>query len=105
MAHPETVAVALRQRLEELTLRVQRTETELREPLDPDFEEQAVDLEDHDTLEALDSAGRQEIRRIEGALSRISAGLYGTCATCGGPIAPKRLEALPTAIQCIDCAP
>lgn len=28
----------------------------------------------------------------------------GVCVTCGEPIAPARLRALPTARQCITCA-
>lgn len=41
---------------------------------------------------------------IEAALARIGAGGYGTCASCARPIAPARLDALPTATHCIDCA-
>ncbi|MCC7263780.1 MAG: TraR/DksA C4-type zinc finger protein [Candidatus Latescibacteria bacterium] len=40
---------------------------------------------------------------LEEALQRIEAGSYGVCRTCDGPIARARLEAVPTATQCIDC--
>ncbi len=40
---------------------------------------------------------------LEEALQRINAGDYGFCRTCKGPIARARLEAVPTATQCIDC--
>jgi len=40
---------------------------------------------------------------IEGALDRIGAGTFGTCLSCGKPIAAERLEALPWATDCIDC--
>jgi RNA polymerase-binding protein DksA len=40
---------------------------------------------------------------LEEALQRIEAGNYGVCRTCDGPIARARLEAVPTATQCIDC--
>ena len=43
------------------------------------------------------------LTQIEGALKRIDAGSFGTCETCGKPIAPERLEALPWATDCIDC--
>jgi DnaK suppressor protein len=33
----------------------------------------------------------------------ISNGEYGYCETCGVEIGLKRLEARPTATQCIDC--
>jgi RNA polymerase-binding protein DksA len=38
------------------------------------------------------------------ALARVKEGTYGTCENCGNPINPERLEALPTATLCLDCA-
>lgn len=38
------------------------------------------------------------------ALARIKAGTFGTCTSCGGPIARGRLEALPYTALCIECA-
>lgn len=48
---------------------------------------------------------REEIHlaQIEGGLKRIEAGTFGLCQTCGRPIAPERLEALPWATDCVDC--
>jgi len=40
---------------------------------------------------------------IDASLQRIESGTYGTCARCGGEIAPGRLEAYPWASLCIDC--
>ena len=37
------------------------------------------------------------------ALTRIDDGSYGSCVTCGNPIPPERLEALPHASQCVAC--
>ena len=45
----------------------------------------------------------QHLTQIEGALKRIEAGTFGRCQTCGQPIAPERLEALPWAQDCINC--
>ncbi len=42
--------------------------------------------------------------QIHEALSRIEAGTYGACEECGGPIAKPRLQALPYARHCIECA-
>lgn len=55
-------------------------------------------------LERLGEAERLELQRIDGALQRIEAGAYGSCAECGGPIERKRLEALPWAVRCAGCA-
>ena len=46
---------------------------------------------------------QQHLVQIEAALGRIEAGTFGRCQTCGKAIAPERLEALPWAIDCIDC--
>ena len=40
---------------------------------------------------------------IDEALQRIDEGTFGLCRVCGGEIGKKRLEAVPTATQCIDC--
>ncbi len=45
----------------------------------------------------------QHLTQIVAALKRIEAGTFGRCQTCGKPIAPERLEALPWAQDCIDC--
>jgi DnaK suppressor protein len=41
--------------------------------------------------------------QIESALKRIESGTFGTCQTCGKPIAPERLEAIPWATDCVEC--
>ena len=43
------------------------------------------------------------LREIDQALARIDAGTYGTCASCGQPIAEERLRAMLWATLCIDC--
>jgi DnaK suppressor protein len=53
---------------------------------------------------ALRDRSRTELGRIDAALRALDDGTYGTCVTCGNPIAPERLEALPWSMQCIDCA-
>jgi DnaK suppressor protein len=50
-----------------------------------------------DSLEASDE-------RIERALAKLGEGTYGVCDGCGEPIAPKRLEAAPESVLCIECA-
>ena len=53
---------------------------------------------------ALRERSRAELERVEAALRRLNEGTYGTCESCGNPIAPERLEAIPWAATCIDCA-
>jgi DnaK suppressor protein len=47
---------------------------------------------------------RQELEAIEEALLRLENGNYGLCESCGQPIQPKRLEIMPEAPLCRDCA-
>lgn len=46
---------------------------------------------------------RKLIRKIEKSIAEIETGDYGYCETCGTEIGLRRLEARPTATQCIDC--
>ena len=73
-------------------------------PLDPDLEEQAVELENAEVLDALDDSGLLELRAIRAALIRLDNGEYGSCAKCGDPIPAKRLQALPETAFCVQCA-
>ncbi|MFC5403079.1 TraR/DksA C4-type zinc finger protein [Cohnella soli] len=45
------------------------------------------------------------LERVEAALERMNTGEYGICAACGKFIPAERLEALPTAIYCIEHEP
>jgi DnaK suppressor protein len=46
---------------------------------------------------------RRLIRKIDGTLESISSSDYGYCDSCGVEVGIKRLEARPTATQCVDC--
>jgi len=46
---------------------------------------------------------RKLIKKIDEALNELDTGEYGYCETCGVEIGIRRLEARPTATQCIDC--
>lgn len=46
---------------------------------------------------------RKLIKKIDEALTSLEAGEYGYCDSCGVEIGIRRLEARPTATQCIDC--
>ena len=53
---------------------------------------------------ALRDRAAQQLGLVEAALARIDAGTFGTCTRCGKPIASERLDALPWAEHCIECA-
>jgi DnaK suppressor protein len=71
---------------------------------------QVADINDRATLEeefALELRTRDRerklISKIDKTLHIIEMGDYGYCKTCGTEIALIRLEARPTADECIDC--
>jgi DnaK suppressor protein len=45
----------------------------------------------------------QTMKRIDRALERLDAGVYGCCTDCGADIAASRLEALPFVDRCRSC--
>jgi DnaK suppressor protein len=45
----------------------------------------------------------ETVSRIDAALRRLEAGVYGDCSQCGSPIAAERLRALPFAVRCRKC--
>jgi DnaK suppressor protein len=82
---------------------------------DPDSDDAAIDVERgfadsaHSTAErarliSVMKALRANLRWVERALTKMGLGTYGTCERCGNPVPIERLEALPWAILCMDCA-
>jgi DnaK suppressor protein len=51
----------------------------------------------HDRLQQM----LADVRRAE---AKLADGTYGSCDRCGTPISAERLEALPWATMCIECA-
>ena len=44
------------------------------------------------------------LARTERALAKVDDGTYGMCDSCGEPIPPRRLEAMPDSVLCVHCA-
>jgi RNA polymerase-binding transcription factor len=73
------------------------------EPLVGDWSDRAIQLQNDETLQAIDDAAQDELVAIDEALLRLGRGLYGICKDCGEPIEPGRLQAL-HAVTCSVCA-
>jgi DnaK suppressor protein len=58
---------------------------------------------EQETMLTLERSVRRQLDHVNEALARIEAGAYGTCANCGKPINPARLEARPSSVLCINC--
>ena len=59
---------------------------------------------DRNMLDSLNAQDANRLTLINNALLRIQQGKYGLCLQCGKAIPEARLEALPYAFMCIDCA-
>lgn len=74
------------------------------EAVEKDFAEQATQSENDDVLNALDDETRMMLIQIDNALLRIQDDRYGLCTGCGKKINEQRLQAVPYAALCIECA-
>jgi len=48
-------------------------------------------------------AASEQLARINAAIERCRAGVYGVCEMCEGNIPKARLDALPFATRCVKC--
>ena len=69
-----------------------------------DSAEQAGERQNDEVLQALLVEAELGQAQAAQAKLRLSAGSYGLCLRCGAAIAAARLQALPTAAWCLDCA-
>jgi RNA polymerase-binding protein DksA len=66
-------------------------------------EEEATESLELEKRLALNKQVQEHLAEIEHALHKFEEGTYGLCDSCGKPIAPDRLEALPHASLCVEC--
>lgn len=69
----------------------------------PDINDRATQEEEFALALRTRDRERKLVYKIEKSLLDIDSEDYGYCQTCGTEIGLKRLEARPTATQCIDC--
>lgn len=108
-----------------------KTDTQVKELLlkmQKESEEEIKSLEQDDPVNSLDMAESSEpgtdswvadthgrvmamkqnlqelLVRIKKSLTALDQGKYGKCENCGKDIEQNRLEAMPTALLCIDCS-
>jgi RNA polymerase-binding transcription factor DksA len=103
----ESVRQKLEQQKQELLVRAAKVRADITRssgPLDKDFAEQVVQMENDAVLAGIGEATAAELAQINRALAQMDAGSYGTCSRCGQPINERRLQALPYSDRCITCA-
>jgi DnaK suppressor protein len=72
--------------------------------LSADAGDRAQETENDEVLQRLEQNTAAMIGEYQRAIERIDQGRYGTCEECELPIEVDRLEALPQATQCKECA-
>ena len=103
MKHATIKKTLLKRRAELLGDIAERDETMADITID-EAEDKAFERLEDEVLSALSTADRDELVRIDAALEKIAEGTYGECEECGQEIASARLEAMPDALLCINCA-
>ncbi len=63
----------------------------------------ATPQEASETAELVDTL-RVTLAEIDDAISRLANGTFGSCETCKQAIADERLDELPAARHCFECA-
>ncbi|MCE8032556.1 TraR/DksA family transcriptional regulator [Billgrantia tianxiuensis] len=104
MEQRQELLETLRDELIERVDRYKVHKMRLENPLDRDMEEQAIELENEDVIDALEDEAEEELRQVMHALERIEEGEGELCERCGEPIDARRLEVIPYATLCLDCA-
>lgn len=77
---------------------------ELAEDHNVEIVDRANDQWDARILAKLGDTETKQLSAVIGALRRLASGCYGTCVRCQRTIPKARLEALPEAALCADCA-
>jgi len=94
----------LLKRREMLAGHLEKLEDSLDEIPDKDWEDRSSERQGDEVLESLGHLELSELKRIDAALARITAGTYGSCQKCGDPISDERLNLLPDTPFCKQCA-
>lgn len=103
--HTRKYEALLQKKREELARRLNYRLEDVTVELEPDDEgDMALRNFTNDLAVVTLQRERRELAEVEAALRRIKAGTFGICEVCENPIREARLQALPWARLCIQCA-
>jgi DnaK suppressor protein len=98
----ERYQIELEHKAEELRQILRRRGHIVAERAPEDLEETLLVAEREAAALELDRTYRL-LRQVDGALTRLRAGDYGSCLKCESLIPEKRLRAVPWAMYCVKC--
>ena len=98
------IRAQLEEELRQLVARAEEIDSDLSEPGNDDWEERATESEGDEVAASVGNLTLREIDQIKHALHQMDQGTYGTCTQCGKQILKERLEAIPYATTCANCA-
>lgn len=104
MNKEEKILSGLVKKRSELLERLDRVNISKRKSHDTDQDEQAIERENDEIVDALGESILKELEQINRAISRLESSTYNTCSSCRGEISYERLEAVPYTELCIKCA-
>jgi len=99
------IEARLKADLEEVCQDLQEEKAKLNANLvsNPDRSDLAYNYASQDRRRALIIQMEDRLEEIQAALERIEKGTFGICTSCGNPIMPARVIALPHAALCVSC--
>ena len=98
------IKIKLLDKQQELSDRIKATQATEGHEVEEGLDSNAQLWEVSEVRDGLDDEAATELNQVNDALARLDAGEYGFCKSCGNEIGKMRLEALPYATLCIDCA-
>ena len=89
---------------EDLSTRLKKLTLDLSKSHSRDSKEQAVERENDEVINSLESETSEELQQVKQAITRIEQGAYRICTECKDEIPAERLTAIPYATLCLKCA-
>ncbi|MEK7589349.1 MAG: TraR/DksA C4-type zinc finger protein [Patescibacteria group bacterium] len=71
---------------------------------DNTIDDRVNEATDFDRNFAMEQQLEKRLKEIQDVRKQITEGTYGQCTSCASPIASERLQAIPTATLCMNCA-
>lgn len=95
--------VELERERKETRMELERLREALRYEPERADDEVDLDIYEREKTLALVHNLERKLEEIERAIASVETGRYGICESCGQPIDPARLEALPHTTLCVSC--